>query len=156
MSVVDSSGFHVMMKSGCPGYCLPHSRMVSRDVHVVFRWVKERLGEMLQVCYFASYHARTITNQFLKEYDRCLSFATDAWTSPNHRAFVALTVHFEDKGTQVSLLLDIVELAKSHTGLNLAKAFAKVVKDYGIDHKVSICRELNMDPVTHQINRSWV
>ena len=84
-----------------------------------------------------------------------MSFATDAWTSPNHRAFVALTVHFEDKGAQVSLLLDIVELAKSHTGLNLAKAFAKVVKDYGIDHKVSIHRHLNMDPVAHQMDRSW-
>ena len=49
MSVVDSGGFHVMMKSGRPGYRLPHSRTVARDVHVVFRRVKERLGQMLQV-----------------------------------------------------------------------------------------------------------
>lgn len=77
--------------------------------------------------------------QVSEEYDSRLSFATDAWTIPNHRAFILLTVHFEDKGAQVSLMLDIVELAQSHTGLNLAKAFAKVVKDYGTDHKVSIC-----------------
>jgi hypothetical protein len=24
-----------------------------------------------------------------------LSFATDTWTSPNHKAYVAITVHFE-------------------------------------------------------------
>jgi hypothetical protein len=66
-----------------------------------------------------------------------LSFATDAWTSPNHRAFIALTVHFEHDGTPVCLLLDILELAKSHTGRNLAIAFAKVLEDYGISDKVS-------------------
>ena len=59
MSVIDSSGFHVMMKSGRPGYRLPHSRTVSRDVHVVFRRVKERLGEMLQVS--VAHHARAIS-----------------------------------------------------------------------------------------------
>jgi len=119
----------------------------------VFHRVKEWLAQTLQVKFY--HHSCNIsTHQFLKEYDGRLSFATDAWTSPNHRAFIALTVHFEDNGTQVSLLLDIVELAKSHTGLNLAKAFAKVVMDYGIDHKVSMCHQLNY-PVTHQINRSW-
>ncbi|KAJ7309291.1 hypothetical protein DFH08DRAFT_719348, partial [Mycena albidolilacea] len=33
--------------------------------------------------------------KFLTEYDGHLSFATDAWTSPNHRAFVAWTVHLQ-------------------------------------------------------------
>ena len=36
----------------------------------------------------------------------------------------------------MSLLLDIVEVAKSHTGVNLAAAFAKILKDYGISDKV--------------------
>jgi hypothetical protein len=35
------------------------------------------------------------------------------------------------------LLLDLVEVAKSHSGLNLASAFAKILKDFGIEHKVS-------------------
>ena len=121
----------------------------------MFHWVKKWLGEMLQVCCCSSHLCNISVDKFLKEYDGCLSFTTNAWTSLNHKAFIALTVHFEDNGTQVSLLLDIVELTKSHTGLNLAKAFAKVMKDYGIDHKVSIY-QLNTDPVTHQINRYWV
>ena len=72
----------------------------------------------------------------MKEYDGHLSFATDAWTSPNQRAFVAITVHLEHKGEPVSMLLDIVEVARSHSGDNLAAAFAKIMEDYGISEKV--------------------
>jgi hypothetical protein len=34
------------------------------------------------------------------------------------------------------MLLDIVEVAKSHTGENLAAAFAKIMDEYGISEKV--------------------
>jgi hypothetical protein len=57
--------------------------------------------------------------------------------SPNHRAYVAVTVHFEKSGVPVSMLLDIVEVAHSHSGLNLAAAFAKILEDFGISNKVS-------------------
>ena len=75
---------------------------------------------------------------FGKKYDGRLSFATDAWTSPNHRAYVAITVHLEYDGEPISLLLDIVEVAKSHTGVNLAAAFAMILEDYGISDKVKL------------------
>jgi hypothetical protein len=70
-----------------------------------------------------------------------LSFATDAWTSPNHKAYVAVTVHFEEGGVPISMLLDIVEAARSHSGLNLAAAFAKILDDFGIADKVSFQSE---------------
>jgi hypothetical protein len=35
------------------------------------------------------------------------------------------------------MLLDLVEVARSHSGLNLAAAFAKVLEDFGISDKVS-------------------
>jgi hypothetical protein len=35
------------------------------------------------------------------------------------------------------MLLDIVEVAKSHSGINLAAAFAKILDDFGISDKVS-------------------
>ena len=65
-----------------------------------------------------------------------MSFATDAWTLPNQRAYVAITVHLERNGEPISMLLDIVEVAKSHTGENLAAAFAKIMEDYTISEKV--------------------
>ena len=73
----------------------------------------------------------------LQEYEGQLNFATDAWTSPNHKAFVVFTVHFAHEGVPVSMLLNLVEVAKSHSGVNLAEAFAKVLEDFGISDKVS-------------------
>lgn len=50
-----------------------------------------------------------------QDYDGRLSFATDAWTLPNHRAFVAITVYLEYDGQPICLLLDVVEVAKVRT-----------------------------------------
>jgi hypothetical protein len=46
-------------------------------------------------------------------------------------------VHFEHNGEPMCLLLDLVEVAKSHSGLNLVATFAKILEDFGIAHKVS-------------------
>jgi hypothetical protein len=35
------------------------------------------------------------------------------------------------------MILDVVEVAKSHSGFNLATAFASVLKEFHIEHKVS-------------------
>lgn len=67
-----------------------------------------------------------------------LSFTTDAWSLPNHRTFVAITVHFEVNGVLVTLLLDVVEVAHSHSEAHLAAAFAMVLKEFSILEKVSI------------------
>jgi hypothetical protein len=82
-------------------------------------------------------NARKRIARILQEHDGALNFATDAWTSPNQKAFMAVTVHFEVKGEPVSFLLDIIEVAKSDSGVNLATAFAKIMNDFGIEHKVS-------------------
>jgi hypothetical protein len=72
----------------------------------------------------------------------------DAWTSPNHKAYVAVTVHFEQDGTPISMLLDLVQVAKSHTGATLAVVFAKILEDFGIAHKVSSINKANFS-ATH-------
>jgi hypothetical protein len=72
----------------------------------------------------------------LQEYDGNLNFTTDAWTSPNHKAFMAFIVHFEHEGTPISMLLHLVEVAKSHSGVNLAEAFTKGLEDFRIQDKV--------------------
>jgi hypothetical protein len=71
-----------------------------------------------------------------------LNFATDTWTSPNHKAYVAFTVHFEHETDPVSMLLDLVEVAKSHLGKNLAAAFAQVLEEFGISDKVQLSSKL--------------
>ena len=71
-----------------------------------------------------------------QNYEGKLSFATDTWTSANHKAYIAVMVHFEQDGAPISMLLDLVQVAKSHTGLTFAVVFAKILKDFGIAHKV--------------------
>jgi hypothetical protein len=47
--IVDDPGFHRLMKTGRPSTRIPSYRTVARDVHVVFKRVKERVAKMLQV-----------------------------------------------------------------------------------------------------------
>jgi hypothetical protein len=47
--IVNDAGFHHLMKTGRPHICIPSYQTVARDVHVVFKRVKESIGKMLQV-----------------------------------------------------------------------------------------------------------
>ncbi|KAI0716611.1 hypothetical protein C8Q76DRAFT_617562 [Earliella scabrosa] len=96
-SVVRDRGLNCLMKTGRPRYYIPSPSTVSRDLKVVFQRTRTRIAKMLQ------------------EYSGKLSFATDAWTSPNHRAFVAVTVHLEHNGEPLCMLLDLVEVDKVRT-----------------------------------------
>lgn len=49
-----------------------------------------------------------------------------------------MTVHFENKGSPITMLLDLVEVPHSHSGLHLAEAFAKILDEFGISEKVLI------------------
>jgi len=73
----------------------------------------------------------------LQEHPGKLSFGMDGWTSSNHKAFVAIMVHLEIDNKPMSMLLDLVEVATAHSGINLAAAFAAVLKEFGIADKIS-------------------
>ena len=60
----------------------------------------------------------------------------NAWTSPNHRAFIAVSAHLEHKGEPLSFLLDLVEVAASHSGETLAREFFRILDEFGITEKV--------------------
>lgn len=126
------------MKTGRPESYIPSAETLSRDVKNVFVRVRERIAKMLRVSSRQFNKIKYILTLF-EEYDGKVSFATDAWTSPNHKAFVAITVHLEHNGSPLSMLLDLVEVPKSHTGVNLAIAFAEVLQTFGIKEKVRLC-----------------
>ena len=73
----------------------------------------------------------------LQEHEGKLNFTTDAWTSSNHKAFVAVTVHFKLNGKPICMMLDLVEVVTLHSGVNLAAAFAQILGKFGISDKVS-------------------
>jgi hypothetical protein len=80
--------------------------------------------------------------KMLQEHDGTLNFATNGWTSPNHKVFVAVTIHFENDGVPMCMVLNMVELAMSHSGVNLASAFAHILQEFGISEKVSIYQSI--------------
>lgn len=118
-SIVSDRGFQCLMKTGRPEYYIPSPATVSRDVKMVFVNTRKQIAKMLQ------------------EHDGVLNFATDAWSSPNHKAYVAVTVHFEHDGKPILMVLDLVEVAMSHSGMNLAAAFAQILDEFRISSKVS-------------------
>ena len=71
----------------------------------------------------------------LQEHKGQLNFSTDVWTSPNNKAFIAMTVHFEVDGVPMCLFLDLLEVVSLHSGKNLE--FAQILDDYGVFKKVS-------------------
>ncbi|KAF8068607.1 hypothetical protein FPV67DRAFT_1414440 [Lyophyllum atratum] len=95
--IVEDRGFHCLMKTGRPDYWIPSASTVVCDVRLVFGRCRDRIGKMLQ------------------DYEGRISFAMDAWTSPNHRAYVAVTTHFEVDGVPISIVLNVVEVPDVRT-----------------------------------------
>ncbi|KAF8264388.1 hypothetical protein EI94DRAFT_1554650, partial [Lactarius quietus] len=95
--IVNDRAFQSLMKMGRLESYIPCAETISCDVKKAFIDARGHIATMLQ------------------EYDGKLSFATDAWTSPNQKAYVAITVHLECDGKPLSTLLDVVEVPKSHS-----------------------------------------
>ncbi|KAJ7220152.1 hypothetical protein GGX14DRAFT_354645, partial [Mycena pura] len=81
-----------LLTAGRPELKVPGRSTVARDLKAVYERSADRVKKLLM------------------EYDGRLSFTTDAWTSPNHRAFVAWTVHLQHEGEPLVFLLDIFEV----------------------------------------------
>ena len=125
------------MKTGRPEYHILSQQTLSRDVRNAYVQVHGWIMKLLQVRN-NQIVLGSRAHQSGQEYDGKLNFATNAWTSLNHKAYVAITVHLEHDGKPMAWLLDIVKVPKSHTGTNLALEFTKVLNDFGISDKVRL------------------
>lgn len=81
-----------MLLAGRPKTELPSNNTLSRDIFACFEYTRIKIDKLL------------------REYAGRIHIATDAWTSPNHRAFVAFTAHIEHEGQRLQFLLDIFEV----------------------------------------------
>ncbi|KIK90253.1 hypothetical protein PAXRUDRAFT_152033, partial [Paxillus rubicundulus Ve08.2h10] len=79
-----------LLCAGHPNIHLPSPDTLSCNIKMAFELCGQCVGKIL----------------------RHLHFAMDAWTSPNHWAFVVWTVHLEHEGKMFSFFLDIVEVAE--------------------------------------------
>ena len=67
-------------------------KTISQDIKASFEKCWEHIAKLLQ------------------EHPGHLQFTTDTFTTPNHHAFIAWTVHLEYEGSMLSFLLDMIEL----------------------------------------------
>ncbi|KAF8873433.1 hypothetical protein BD779DRAFT_1451904 [Infundibulicybe gibba] len=84
--------FAILMKAGQPTTTLPSAKTVMRDVKLSFDACRKRLDAIL------------------KNHPGQVHFATDAWTSTNHCAFVRWTIHLHHEGNILTFALDLVEV----------------------------------------------
>lgn len=84
------------MKTGRPGYWIPSPSTIARDIRLIYAKCHEKIVHLLQ------------------EDEGNLSFATDAWNSPNHHTFITVTVHCVLNDEPISMLLDLLEVAEVH------------------------------------------
>lgn len=92
-SIVSDPGFLKLMKTGRPHIKIPSKSTVARDVSSMF---KRAQGEI---------------KTYLEKHAGRVHISTDTWTSPNHKAFMALVAHLEIEGDMQNFLLDFVEVA---------------------------------------------
>ncbi|KAK6984665.1 dimer-Tnp-hAT domain-containing protein [Favolaschia claudopus] len=116
--LANDRGFRTLMTAGRPSLTVPSGQTVTRDIHTSFIKCKKTIDKLLQ------------------DYPGQLNYATDAWTSSNHRAFVAWSVHLHHEGSPLSFLLDIIEVPESHTGKTLANAFDQMLASHGLSNKI--------------------
>jgi hypothetical protein len=118
VTIIEDTELRELLLAGRPQLTLPSRHTISRDINASFVHCRDRIKKLLQ------------------DHAGRLHFATDCWTSPNHRAFVAWTVHFAFQGEMLSFLLDIVELPESHTGTTLAREFQAMLTRFGLTQKI--------------------
>ena len=126
VQAVEDWQLHVLLSAGCPFINLPSHMTCSRDIIAAYK------------------EAHKVVTKLLQEMPSYLHFDTDAWTSPNHCAFIVWMVQFEFQGEIVNFLLEIIKVPEvcilicsldsrltafmSHTGAALTRAFQAMLE----------------------------
>jgi ribosomal protein S27E len=118
-SEADAPEFREMMHLMNPGFGVPSGDTIRNSIDKHFGKTMERVRAML------------------KDAPGRLSFAVDAWTSPNTHAFLGITVHWIDADWQLrSMLLNIAPISDSHTGKHLSTIFKDTCQEFGVMDKL--------------------
>lgn len=85
----------------------------------------------------------------MKQAEGCISFTDNLWSNPSLASFLAISSHFyvcDKKGRlqRRNGLIAFCFIEGSHTGVNLAKEFIKIVEELGVLRKVQHFTFINM------------
>jgi hypothetical protein len=117
--VVENANFRSLLMLLKPDINVPSATTIKGEVMKCYGEGANRLGALLR-------HA-----------DCKISLTSDCWTSPNTKAFMAITVHFiDDDWVLRSLVSDFIHLGGSHSGEDLCAAFAASCDRFGVLDKI--------------------
>jgi hypothetical protein len=123
------------MKAGRPTTYIPSPSTVARDIKTLFEKSRQRIDKILKVPLVFPLTHYEVTYLWHRNIQAIFTLLRTL-TSPNHRAFVAWTVHLHHEGHILTFLLDVIEVPESHTGDALARAFHKMLVEHGLTQKV--------------------
>ncbi|CAB5213516.1 unnamed protein product [Rhizophagus irregularis] len=111
-TTVESPEFGYLINICNPSARIPTADTVKNDILKIFKNYQTKIQNLLQ----------NVPGK--------ISFALDAWTSPNILGFLGITCHYIDANWKLrDILLDFVYLEGSHSGENLANAFLKCLEE---------------------------
>ncbi|CAB5307411.1 unnamed protein product [Rhizophagus irregularis] len=110
-TTVESPEFGYLINICNPLTRIPTADTVKNDILKIFKNYQTKIQNLLQ----------NVSGK--------ISFALDAWTSPNILGFLGITCHYIDANWKLrDILLDFIYLEGSHSGENLANAFLKCLE----------------------------
>ncbi|MBW0494458.1 hypothetical protein O181_034173 [Austropuccinia psidii MF-1] len=119
--LVESPAFHTLLK-----LCN------SSTLNILVCWAA--LTSHLSKMYF--FHQEHLHN-ILSNNKTFVSFTTDTLTSPNVRAFEAVTAHFLNKDFSLqSVILGLIELNGDHSGALLAQSLMEILRKYNLEDQI--------------------
>lgn len=137
-SIVEDKEFVKLLKMLNPGYDLPSRKSLSTS--------------LLSVLYNETYD-KVMSD--IAANGNFVSITTDGWTSIKNEGYIAVTTHFIDNNCELkSYLLSCFMYSESHTSDNLKNELLRVIKEWGLENKVSACTSDNASNISKAIDLS--
>ena len=99
VNIINDCELQNLLTANQPSIKLPSNITISQDIHASFLKCQDCITKLFQ------------------DHPGLPHFATDAWTSSNHQAFLMWTVHLEYEGEMLSFLIDVIEVPEVCTWL---------------------------------------
>lgn len=119
-----------------PGYTLPSRKTLSKS--------------LLPILHNEIYD--NVKND-IKKNAMYVSITTDSWTSIKNENYIAVTAHFIDEECDLkSYLLSCFKYSESHTSINLKNELLRVIKEWGLENRITACTTDNAPNITNAIH----
>ncbi|KAL9937077.1 hypothetical protein V8E36_004312 [Tilletia maclaganii] len=117
ISIVEDKGFRALLNEQQLSV-MPKMKTVSRDITKVFKGMRKHLiAELAKV-------------------QGCFHIAIDVWTSANGHAFLVIIIFYQQEGSAVRRVVELVPFDDKHDAKNLSDIILRVTNKYGVTSRI--------------------